>query len=206
MSKKEIFLIRHGETEYNRQGIIQGSGIDSDLNEQGLQQARAFYEHYKNHFFDKIYISELKRTWQTVQLFANECVPVEKHYSLNEISWGKYEGTQITKLPQPHYHDLIHRWKKGETNLSIGGGESPDDVAIRQQKVLDIIFSRTEEKRILICMHGRAMRIFLCLLLGKPVYEMDEFHHSNTSLYHLVYNYDDKSIYAERRNCLRHLE
>lgn len=205
MPIKEIYLIRHGETEYNRQGIIQGSGIDSDLNENGLQQARAFYEHYKNHFFDKIYISELKRTWQTVQLFAQEGVPVEKHAGLNEISWGKYEGTQMTKVPQPHYLDLVQRWKKGETSLSIGGGESPEDVARRQQKVLDVIFSRPEEKRILICMHGRAMRVFLCLLFGKPISQMDEFHHSNTSLYHLVFNSDDGSIYAERKNCLRHL-
>ena len=42
-TKKTIYLIRHGETDFNRQGIVQGSGVDSDLNELGLAQAEAFF-------------------------------------------------------------------------------------------------------------------------------------------------------------------
>ncbi len=205
MPFKEIYLIRHGETEFNRQGIIQGSGIDADLNETGLAQARAFYERYRQLAFDKIYISTLKRTWQTVQFFALDGIPVEKHTGLNEISWGKYEGSKITHPPQPYYLELISRWSKGDMHFSIGGGESPQNVALRQQDVIDIIFSRREEKRIVICMHGRAMRIFLCKLLGRPLHQMDAFQHSNTSLYHLIYDYNDASIYINRQNCVRHL-
>ena len=53
MLTKTIYLIRHGETEFNRMGIVQGSGIDSDLNETGILQARAFFETYRHITFNK---------------------------------------------------------------------------------------------------------------------------------------------------------
>jgi probable phosphoglycerate mutase len=67
MSKKEIYLIRHGETEYNKKGIVQGSGIDADLNETGRNQAEAFHRKYGDVAFQKVYTSALVRTHQTVE-------------------------------------------------------------------------------------------------------------------------------------------
>ena len=77
MSTKKIYLIRHGETKYNKLGIVQGSGVDSDLNETGIEQANAFFEHYKNISFDKIYTSKLKRSQQSVQQFIDLGIPYE---------------------------------------------------------------------------------------------------------------------------------
>ncbi|MEY4709285.1 MAG: hypothetical protein RIS28_417 [Bacteroidota bacterium] len=45
---KTMYIIRHGETNYNRLGIVQGSGVDTDINELGQQQADAFYQAYKH--------------------------------------------------------------------------------------------------------------------------------------------------------------
>ena len=70
-------MIRHGETEYNRQGIVQGSGIDADLNETGRNQAEAFYQKYKDIPFDKVYTSALVRTHQTVEKFIEAGIPHE---------------------------------------------------------------------------------------------------------------------------------
>jgi probable phosphoglycerate mutase len=47
MGNKLIYIIRHGETDFNKLGIVQGSGIDSDLNPRGVQQAANFYAFYK---------------------------------------------------------------------------------------------------------------------------------------------------------------
>jgi len=44
--KKTIYIIRHGETDLNRLGIVQGRGMDTSLNEKGLEQAEAFYQAY----------------------------------------------------------------------------------------------------------------------------------------------------------------
>ena len=63
---KDIYLIRHGETDYNRMGVVQGSGIDADLNELGNRQAQAFFEHYQHLALDKIYTSALRRTPESV--------------------------------------------------------------------------------------------------------------------------------------------
>ena len=60
LQHKTIYLIRHGETDYNRRGVVQGSGIDSDLNEMGRAQAMAFFQAYQHVPFAKLYISGLK--------------------------------------------------------------------------------------------------------------------------------------------------
>ena len=94
MSTKKLFIVRHGETDFNKLGIVQGSGVDSPLNETGLEQARMFYEFYVHVPFDKVYISALQRTKQSVQHFLNAQFPHEVLPELNEISWGIYEGQQ----------------------------------------------------------------------------------------------------------------
>ncbi|HMR56571.1 MAG TPA: histidine phosphatase family protein, partial [Cyclobacteriaceae bacterium] len=66
MTTKKIYLIRHGQTDFNLKGIVQGSGVDSSLNDRGRAQAEAFYETYKNIAFDKIYTSALRRTRESV--------------------------------------------------------------------------------------------------------------------------------------------
>ena len=99
-AKKTIYIIRHGETEYNKQGIIQGSGIDSDLNETGRKQAEQFYQAYHHIGFDAIYTSELKRTQQSVASFAQRDIPIRVLPELNEINWGVFEGLKGT--PDSH--------------------------------------------------------------------------------------------------------
>jgi probable phosphoglycerate mutase len=187
---KHIYLIRHGQTSYNQQSVIQGSGIDSDLNELGLLQAKAFFEAYKDVPFDAVYTSKLKRTVQSVQNFIDAGIKHEAHTALNEISWGAKEGQPILPIEEdPFFAKMLDEWRKGNTHYSAFGGESPDQVATRQQAFLDQLFSPTmaHEKHVLVCMHGRAMRVLLCKLLNYSLGEMDTFEHGNLCLYHLVY-------------------
>ena len=58
---KDIYLIRHGETDYNRMGVVQGSGIDADLNELGNRQAQAFFEHYQDYFLESLILHKFQR-------------------------------------------------------------------------------------------------------------------------------------------------
>ena len=74
----KLYIIRHAETEYNRKGIIQGSEVDSDINDAGENQANSFYEYYKDINFDKIYVSDLKRTFQTIRRFTENGSLYEK--------------------------------------------------------------------------------------------------------------------------------
>lgn len=190
-SVKDIYLIRHGETAFNRLGMVQGSGIDSDLNELGQQQAASFFEHYKHLPIDKIYTSKLKRTHQSVQGFIDKGISWEQHEGLNEISWGNKEGKESTEEDQTYYKNLVKTWRAGHTHIPSEEGESPLQVLERQKPVIDIMLSRPEERNILIAMHGRAMRVLLTYLFDKPLHHMDEYRHTNLCLYHIQYNYPE---------------
>jgi broad specificity phosphatase PhoE len=203
---KEIYLIRHGETAYNKMGVVQGSGIDADLNELGKEQAKAFFEYYKHLKFEKIYISNLVRTFQTVEHFIDLAIPFEKHEGLNEISWGHKEGKIPNDIDNAYYKDLIDNWNAGNTHLRSDGGESPDDVAQRQKEVLELIMNRDEESLILIAMHGRAMRVLLTILTNQELKNMDKFEHRNTCLYKIHYHKTNKTFEIIEQNNIEHLE
>ena len=162
MNSKKIYIVRHGQTDFNLRNIVQGSGVDSSLNQRGIAQAKAFFDHYKDVPFDKVYTSALKRTRESVQGFLDLGIPTESIAGLNEISWGTKEGYKITPEEDQYYHYMLKQWQVGNTSLKIEGGESPDDVIKRMKPAVDYIMKHEHEKTILICMHGRAIRILLC--------------------------------------------
>ena len=204
MSIKKVYIIRHGQTDYNLQGIVQGSGVNSSLNELGRQQAEAFFQKYKETPFDKVYTSTLKRSMESVRGFLELGIPHEQHAGLNEINWGTREGTRITPEEDEYYHRLLQTWCDGETGICIEGGESPDLVAERQKPFIDLLLSRPEEETVLICMHGRAMRILLSQLLHYPLRCMDQFQHLNLCLYQLDYT---GSMFVVKKYCdVSHLQ
>ena len=184
---KEIYLVRHGQTEYNRLGIVQGSGVDASLNETGRKQAEAFHSVYGSLHFDKVYVSQLRRTHETLSPFMRRH-PYEQHAGLNEISWGIYEGKKSSPEDKQAFRELLGKWRNNDYHASFERGESIEDVAARQRKFIPALRNRPSEERVLICSHGRAMRIFLCQLLEVPFSEMDQFGHVNLGLYHLELN------------------
>lgn len=182
-TKKTIYIIRHGETDYNKRGIIQGSGVDSDLNDMGRLQAEKFFQAYHHIPFDKVYSSELKRTIQSIKPFIELGHKHEAMPEFNEINWGIFEGKVSTPDSHRHYLRIVADWKAGLTDQRIEGGESPREMQKRQEAGLQKLLQKEDERKLLLCMHGRAMRSFLCLLTGEPLSEMDKFKHSNLCLY-----------------------
>ena len=89
--------------------------------------------------------------------------------------------------------------------MSTDQGESPMDVRLRQMPVIDLILSRPEEETVLVCMHGRAIRILLTTLLEKPLSDMDTFEHQNLCLYILTYDYFSNTFTLETANDTAHL-
>ena len=116
---KKIYIIRHGETDFNRLGIVQGSGVDSDLNDIGRHQALAFFECFKNQSFDKLYTSTLKRTHQSVIHFIENGLKWTQYTGLNEISWGKREGKIPDEDDNKYFAEITKNWTNGETHLKF---------------------------------------------------------------------------------------
>jgi phosphoserine phosphatase len=203
LSSKKIYLVRHGQTDYNLKGVVQGSGIDAPLNTTGLEQAKAFFDFYKDIPFDKVYYTGLQRTKQSIQGFLDLGIPSEAIPDLNEISWGKYEGVPMTPAEHQYYHYMLHRWSTGDLNYAIDGGESPLQVAERLRRGMEYIFSQTGDT-LLICMHGRAIRILMAVLLGMDLRYMDVFLHQNLGLY-LLHRNEKGKFTVEKFNSGEHL-
>ena len=88
--------------------------------------------------------------------------------------------------------------------MRIPDGESPEEVLLRMKPATDLIMSRSEEKNVLICMHGRAIRILLCHLLNYPLKSMDIFEHENACLYLLKHT--GTMFHVDRFNDVSHLK
>ena len=191
---KILYIVRHGQTDLNKRGIIQGRGMDTDLNDEGRRQAAQFFGAYKTVPFNKIYISELKRTQQSVQPFIDLGIPFEKLAGLDELGWGVHEGQPATPENKAEFLQIMRDWLDGKLDTKFEGGESPNEVKARQQEALKVMMGHPDEKTVLICMHGRALRLILCLLTDKPLTEMDAFPHQNLVLYKVEYDGDKFEI------------
>ncbi|NCD71935.1 histidine phosphatase family protein [Mucilaginibacter agri] len=191
---KTLYIVRHGQTDLNKQGIVQGRGMNTDLNDEGRRQADLFFKAYNNVAFDKIYISTLKRTQQSIQGFIDKGIPYEKLEGLDELAWGVHEGQASTPETKAAFLQLMRDWTAGRLDVKFENGESPNEVKARQEKALDHIMSQPDEKTVLICMHGRAMRLLLCLLTNQPLTKMESFPHQNLVLYKVTYDGDKFDI------------
>jgi phosphoserine phosphatase len=203
-TNKTIYIIRHGQTDFNLRGIVQGSGIDSDLNQTGVNQANQFYEAFQHIDFDHIYTSELKRTHQSVERFISSGNSWSILPELNEINWGVFEGLETTPESKLAFHEVIKSWRLGELDKPIEGGESPLEMYSRQEIGWNKII-QSQHKKILICMHGRAMRSFLSLVLKTDLREMDQYPHSNLCVYHIEHVTGDVFKMVSK-NDVSHLE
>lgn len=179
----KLYIIRHAETEYNRKGIIQGSEVDSDINDIGESQANSFYEYYKDINFDKIYVSDLKRTFQTIRRFTENGSSYEKLKEFNEISWGVNQGKSDDL---EDYAKLIDTWLAGNLDNKFEEGESPNEMSVRLVKGFDKVLD-DDHDTVLLCIHGRALRILLSKIIDNDLTKMDKYVHSNTGLYILEY-------------------
>ncbi len=200
---KRLYIIRHGETDYNRQGMVQGRGIDASLNEQGRRQAAAFHAQYRGHSFEKAYVSEMKRTKESISNFIDDGLAYEKLAGLDEISWGSQEGVRFSEDTKQEYMETIQQWRNGNLTRSVAGGESPIDVMLRQKEAMAHILAGSEQE-VLICMHGRAIRILMAWLLNYDLSLIDHFPHTNLGLYQLLFS--GRSFRVERINDNTHLK
>ncbi len=110
-----LYLVRHGETEYNRRGIMQGGGIDSTLNATGREQARALARRFASADIDALYASTLRRATQTADILATGHDPLSRTHlrALNEMDWGVYEGEAPSPERDASVDALKSAWREG---------------------------------------------------------------------------------------------
>jgi len=137
-----------------------------------------------------------------VQAFIDQSIRHFIRPGLNEISWGEMDGKLATATEHNEYKDLLSRWQQGDIEFKMWGGESPVDVQKRQEPVIQEILNSPYET-ILMCMHGRAIRILLSLVTETSLSKMDQFEHANLCLYLLEGT--GQKIQIKSSNDQRHL-
>jgi probable phosphoglycerate mutase len=201
-----LYLVRHGETEYNRKGIVQGAGVDSVLNDTGWAQARALAGRLSTVAVDAVYASTLRRAKQTAQVVSGPHEPISKTYlrDLEEISWGVFEGDP----PSPDRDDAMQAvkdtWRRGDYGYAIENGESIRDVEARSRRALAHVMARHAGGTAVVVAHGRYLRVLLSSVLdGYSLADMPRMDHSNTGVNRVVCR--DGRFRADTLNCTRHL-
>ena len=177
-----LYFFRHGETDYNRRGVVQGRGIDSDLNAEGQEQARAFHAYYRHLRFDAVWASMLRRTHQTLAPWLAEGYALQTHPGLDEFSWGVHEGRNPDVEQRHEFRDMLRRWSVGELDVRVQGGESPLEAWARAQPLFEDLLAQPGDQTLLLCSHGRQLRVILSNLLGEDMRQMERFQHHNTAL------------------------
>lgn len=199
-----LYVVRHGQTDYNAQGIVQGSGVDSSLNSIGKAQAQAFFEAYQHLRFDAVFASRLQRTHQTLAPWLTQGYQFSQHEGLNELNWGHHEGAVATPEMKAEFHQMLRQWQQGELHAKVPTGESPIEALDRALPFLQHLKESYMGQQLLLCSHGRQLRVILSHLLDGDLSQMEQYQHRNTGLT-ILRIAPDGSIHLDLLNDGQHL-
>ena len=164
-SQTKIFLARHGQTNWNREGRIQG-WTDTELNELGKKQAQALFNYLKEENIKVIYTSTLKRTIQTAEPFAKKTsIPIWNIKELREMNMGILQGHLNSESEVRKKLNLM----KKNLNYRVSNGESYTDFYRRVSAFMERILKKHRNETILIIGHNGTNSMILAYILNIPL-------------------------------------
>lgn len=181
-----FFLVRHGETIWNRERKYQGQS-DIPLTDEGRIQAQSLSERLKDEKIDVIYASDLGRTMETAEIIAEyhgrKVVPAAP---MRELSFGIWEGLTYDEIIQK-WPKEYKRWQDNPYNEKPPEGETLSELCERTSGFLMKAAKEHPDGRILVVSHAGPIRAILSVLLNLEQKLFWKFKISNTSLTVLEY-------------------
>ncbi len=160
-----LYLIRHGETEWNKARRFQG-WTDIELSDEGKSQAALLGERFKKIDVDEIYSSPLKRAVETAKAIAdNKNIEIKMNENFKEINFGEWEGLTATEISQKFGSGFDEFIKYPEMG-SFPGEMSFDNVTERIKRGLKEVIDGKDDKNIVIVSHGGIVRLIIKYLMG----------------------------------------
>lgn len=178
---KNILLIRHGQSEWNKLNLFTGFK-NIELSEQGIEEANKAGQNFKNLDikFNIVFTSELKRAQETAKIilqnldqwdFLNNEGKIISNINLNERDYGDLTGLNKKETAEKFGEEQVHKWRRGYSDQPPNG-ESLEDVVRRVTKyfeeVIQPAIQSDENDNILIAAHGNSLR---ALLIVMNIYE-----------------------------------
>jgi broad specificity phosphatase PhoE len=159
-----IHLVRHGETEWNRELRWQGHS-DPPLNEQGRDQARRLAAALARTPFAAVYSSDLRRASETAEIVAAALgLPVRVDPALREIDVGSWEGFTLAEL-EARFPEAVARWQETGDH-GWDNGESHEEMLTRAREAVGSIAARHDGEDIIVVSHGGPIRALKALAAG----------------------------------------
>lgn len=170
----ELWLVRHGETDWNLSGRWQGQAPDAPgLNENGRAQALVICEQIKAKNISAIYSSDLLRARQTAKLMAQPLGLTEiLEPRLREMDLGEWEGMLSDEIEEKYPQELAER-TRDPFHTPAPNGESPVEVEKRVLSAINEIASKHPNQSVLIVAHGVSLAVILCQTEG---FQMEEIY------------------------------
>ncbi|MCQ4921682.1 histidine phosphatase family protein [Tissierella carlieri] len=172
----KLFLIRHGQSEWNKLNMIQGQK-NTILTDLGREQALSLGNRLINEDIDIIYASDLSRAYTTAKIISDVIhKPLISSESLREINFGPWEGLSIGEI-QEKYNSEYSIWLREPQSLNMKGAETLQILQERVMKYIDHIIDENKGKNIAVVSHGAALKALILGLLN-----IDISHYKNISL------------------------
>jgi 2,3-bisphosphoglycerate-dependent phosphoglycerate mutase len=163
-----VFVARHGETEWNREGRWQGQG-GPGLNETGREQSRALAARLAQLELDALYTSDLARAAETAEIVATATgLTAVDDAGLREVDVGDWRGLTREQVALSH-PDGYRRWLQGEAGWD--GGETYEQMHTRVVATVAAIVATAPGRRIAVISHGGAVRALAAHAVGLPKHE-----------------------------------
>lgn len=197
-----IFLIRHGETEWNRSGILQGNS-DIALTAEGIHQAKMLAERAPFKAADAIYSSDLIRAVETANILAEKFnLTLKIDSGLREANFGDCEGIPLNVLLAKHIGGFEQFFTRPD-KVNPPNGETFLQCQARVVNTLEEIVAEHENQNVIIVSHGAAIRLMLCAVLNIPIRNMWAIAQFNMALN--ILRYDEGNFTVELVNGTAHL-
>ena len=160
-----IYLVRHGQTAWNREEIFRGRA-DVPLDETGLKQAELAGEYLKEVEIDAIYSSPLSRALETAEKIARfHNLKVQPFEGIVDMSFGNWEGHAHQEIKK-NDSETYRRWREEPHLVRLPGGESLDDVRVRSMAALNEVTKKHPGKALVLVSHRVVNKVLICGILG----------------------------------------
>jgi len=176
----KLFLVRHGETDWNLAQRFQGHS-DVPLNQVGLQQAKALRDRLLDETIALIYSSDLERAYETAKIISNGKNKLRTDARLREIHFGDWEGLTYNEI-QEKDPSLLIAWEQDVYKTAPPNGETLEELASHTQSILNDLLVNHEAETILVVAHGGVLQTLICLALNISPAMYWQFHISPASL------------------------
>lgn len=155
----QIYVVRHGQTDSNKNGLIMGQRIDESLNEEGIRQASVLSENLEKEGFDVIFSSPLKRALQTAETISKKFnTPMLIYERLLERDFGSLSGKTWEQIEEILQKDAHAKDRAQTYDYHSFGGETASDVKERVLSFLDFVKKEYGSKKVLVVSHGGILK------------------------------------------------